>query len=100
MINLAVEIPRYGLSDRKWYRVAYYLPYKDYYVLYPIGLHLIVRFVRRLWEWSFYYKLSKLESMLEERYETGRLDERRQQEAEMREKAAYLDSLISWKQRH
>lgn len=48
------------------YRVAYFKYDRPINVYAPIGIHLAVRFVRRVWEWSLRYRPSKLEKMHDE----------------------------------
>ncbi len=45
-----------------WFRFAYMDIFVDEMVIAPIGIHLLVRLYRRIWEWSYRYKPSKFES--------------------------------------
>jgi len=55
-----------GPTIHPWYRVAYFDPRRQLYVCYPIGLHLVIRFGHRLWEWFLAYRPSTLERLLQE----------------------------------
>jgi hypothetical protein len=59
------------------YRVAYMDHMTRTDALYPIGIHLVVRFFRRLNEWSYHYRPSAMEKMVSKavcnaRWETQR----------------------------
>src|SRR5690606_18860978 len=63
------------------YRIAYRDVLSWHAVAYPIGIHLIARLVRRVWELSFRYRPSALENLIskateaeiERRIKAGRL---------------------------
>ncbi|MGD9645685.1 MAG: hypothetical protein AB7U73_08230 [Pirellulales bacterium] len=46
------------------YRVAFYIAWLRLGACYPIGVHLIARWIHRVWEWSLHYQPSRLEQML------------------------------------
>lgn len=50
----------------RFYRIAYLNPNMRESVWYPVGLHLLVRWVNRLWNLSYHYTPSKWESQLKE----------------------------------
>ncbi len=54
-----------------WHRIAYYDVMRRQSVCLPIGLHLIARAIRRIWEWSHAYRPSRLEKMLIEAKRKG-----------------------------
>lgn len=59
-----------GVKMPVGYRVAYLRYDTNTFVLCPIGLHLLVRWVRRVWEWSFQYRPSAFERAMDRiRYE-------------------------------
>lgn len=62
------------------HRVAYYDFLRDFAICYPVGIHLLVRLARRIWEWSFKYSPSKMEMKMREQYKNGQLYGRRQVE--------------------
>lgn len=65
-----------GEQVPRWYRVAYWdVPYQET-VCCPVGLHLLVRLCRRLWEWSYAYRPSWMESLLSEAWHRGVQQER------------------------
>lgn len=49
----------------RFYRIAYLDLCSFCYTCYPIGIHLIARIVRRIWEWSFCYRSSRIERIVE-----------------------------------
>ena len=51
----------HGAPIPPWHRIAYRDCAQLCAVAYPIGLHLVMRFFRRVWEWSYRYKPSRLE---------------------------------------
>lgn len=53
-----------GECTPRFYRVAWFDFMRGYDVCYPIGIHLIARGIRRLWEWSHRYNESKLELLV------------------------------------
>lgn len=64
----------YGERIPDYHRVAYYDCLTAYGYAYPIGLHIIVKWIRRFWEWSLIYNCSRLETYVTkcmiERYDT------------------------------
>lgn len=65
-MRFRVELSHYdevamGTEFPKWHRVAYLKYNCAVTVLYPIGIHLLVRWKRRLWEWSLRYRPSRHE---------------------------------------
>lgn len=58
------------------YRIAFYDLYSLRAVAYPIGLHLVAKFVRRIWEWSLRYRFSKMELFVDERVHEAVIEER------------------------
>lgn len=55
----------------RWYRMAYFSWSDRCYIVAPIGIHLLVRIKRRLWEWSFIYRPSRLEVQMRAAVHTG-----------------------------
>jgi len=54
-----------GNKIHPWYRISYLDYSLNRAVIAPIGIHLIVRLVHRIWEWSWMYKYSKHEIMID-----------------------------------
>lgn len=61
-----------GYKVRWWKRIAYYNIDEQCAIAYPIGIHLLARWIRRIYEWSFKYKKSKFEKMLDKSFYQGR----------------------------
>lgn len=58
------------------YRTAWYNYDMQFDACYPIGIHLIARWIHRIWEWTYLYNPSKLESLLIEAANKARRSER------------------------
>lgn len=63
-ITMLQKIAEPEVKAPKLYRLSYFDCERSRYVLYPIGIHWIVMVARRVWEWSFYSKPSKLEKLV------------------------------------
>lgn len=85
------------------YRISYKVPSRPLMVAYPVGIHLLVRWVRRLHEWTFEYKPSKIEKRENEVYDqafshgfnAGRDEERRRILDKLYQRLKY-DGQITW----
>lgn len=62
-MNIRREVLQ-GSRIPPWHRIAYRDFFRDCAVAYPIGLHIVVKLCRRVWEWSYRYRPSRLEQML------------------------------------
>lgn len=58
MIRKYVQL---GEQTPAYYRIAWYDWFEYRGVAYPIGIHLMMKLLRRLWEWSHQYRPSKIE---------------------------------------
>ena len=56
----------------KYYRASYANFSSFSYACYPIGLHLLFRLKRRIWEWSCRYNSSKYEQAIRRAYMEGK----------------------------
>ena len=70
MKNIALILGRqnipHGARIPRFHRIAYRDIAMQWAVCFPIGLHFIVRFFRRVWEWSHRYRPSDFEKRLAE----------------------------------
>ena len=94
-----------GARIPPWHRIAYRDFGLDCAIAYPIGLHVVVKLCRRVWEWSYRYWPSRLEQLhskariegysygYDRGYEQGKDDGRKLAEAERTGWAAFFDNL-------
>lgn len=73
----------------RWYGIAYYSPYSDHAICYPIPVNLIVRWLRNLL-WAM--KRGK-EDALSEAYRRGRTDLRSAEERESQRVARVISAI-------
>jgi hypothetical protein len=63
-----MRLTRHQLHDGeqipRLYRIAYIDLCTQAAICYPIGWHLVMRLFRRIWEWSFVYSESRLETLV------------------------------------
>lgn len=57
-MNIRREV-LHGARIPPWHRIAYRDFVLDCAIAYPIGLHLVVKLCRRVWEWSYRYTPSR-----------------------------------------
>ena len=76
-----------------WYRIAYEDVCARRRVAYPIGIHLVARFCRRVWGWSHRYKPGWLEKQLREAESRGYNRAMDQHGDDMRRELRKLDIL-------
>lgn len=70
-MRITLEQRRFcGMQTPRFYRVAYSC--WDHDVCYPLGIHLLVRAGRRIWEWSHHYRHSAFERRIRQAYLFGR----------------------------
>jgi len=68
---IPMERLAHGQSLPDKYRIAYYEHDTFMAVAYPIGIHLIVKYVKRFLDWTTVYSMSKLERLLFEQRKKG-----------------------------
>ena len=73
------------------YRIAYLDAHRQG-IAYPIGLHLLVRFVRRCWEWSFRYRPSTLENRINKAISEAENQARRQYKRDLERAFERIDA--------
>lgn len=82
----------YGMIIPLFYRVAYRDERTNVSYCYPIGIHLLVKYPRRLWFWSFRWRPSGMEKHIES--EVSKRTKNRFDELEKR-----IDSFIELQER-
>lgn len=61
-----------GMPIPRGFRVAYYDIMNHVGHCYPIGLHLVVMFIRRLWQISYWWSPSRLDRLIQKAIEEDR----------------------------